>query len=407
MQGVIVVTGIGVVTAAASHAAPFWDHLLAGEPHLTPPPTFSAEGFRSKRATIVDPEPVLARLHRRYPETAARLPAWAPACAGYGLLAALDALHDAGLCEAAWHRAGLSIGTTSGGAMDAFSAGCSDDAAPPSFADAAPAHSAMTAIARALGLQGPVGSISAACTSSAMSIVGAALRLRAGDAEVMLAGGCDQVRAADFGGFNALRAMAPDLCRAFDAGRRGMIMGDGAAFLVLETEAHARRRAARPLARLAGFGASSDAYHATAPHPHGLFRAMQAALKDAGLAADAVGYVNCHGTGTPANDKAEAEAMARLFGESGKLPLVSSTKTTTGHLLGTAGALEAAIAVLVLRHGLVPPMTTVTMPDPVVSLPLALGEPQPLADRQVVMSNSLGFGGTNASLIFAAPATNP
>ncbi|CAK9884173.1 MAG: 3-oxoacyl-[acyl-carrier-protein] synthase 2 [Candidatus Erwinia impunctatus] len=240
---------------------------------------------------------------------------------------------------------------------------------------------------------------SCACISSVAAFSHAFERIRQGDVPLMLAGGCDQIREADFAGFNALRAISPDACRPFDSQRKGMVMGDGAAMMVLEDLEHALARGARPLAIFRSCGLASDGHHLTAPIPDGLVRAMRQAL---GSVDDEIpGYINCHGTGTQANDHSELQAMQQIFGEQAGRLTISSTKSGTGHLLGSAGALEAVLSVKILLEQRVPPMSTCLspiaemnfrMPDTTDSLSL---------NTNMVMSNSLGFGGLNGSLIFA------
>jgi 3-oxoacyl-[acyl-carrier-protein] synthase II len=247
-----------------------------------------------------------------------------------------------------------------------------------------------------------------ACASGAHAI-GEALRLiRAGDADVMIAGGSEAtitpMAVAGFSNARALSSRNDDPTRAsrpFDAGRDGFVIGEGAAVLVLETEEHARARGARPLAELAGYGASGDAYHMTAPcvDGEGAARAMARALQDARLAPSDVEYVNAHGTSTPAGDPAEVTAIKRVLGEHARKTMVSSTKSMTGHLLGAAGALEAVATTFVLARGVVPPTINLDTPDPQCDLDFV---PQQARAQRVraAVSNSFGFGGHNVTLAF-------
>src|SRR5437763_15235293 len=202
-----------------------------------------------------------------------------------------------------------------------------------------------------------------------------------------------------FMGFNALRLLDPEPCRPFDRDRRGMSIGEGAAFVVLEDGARARARGARVYAELCGYGMTTDAFHVTSPHPagEGMVRAMRAALECLHLAPGAVGYANAHGTGTPQNDRIKARALARVFGE-GRL-LVSSTKSMIGHTMAAAGSLEAIATVLALEHGVVPPTANLATPDPDVPFDCVprVSRAAPLTSA---ISNSFGFGGQNVTLLF-------
>ncbi len=260
-------------------------------------------------------------------------------------------------------------------------------------------------IAIRLGLRGPNKSVVTACASGAQSIDDAVSMLRLGRADVMLAGGAESpLTPFAMGGFCAMRAMSrrndePERAsRPFDADRDGFVMGEGAGVVVLETEVHAKARGAEILAEIAGFGDTCDAYHITAPRPDGsgARAAMEAALTEAELDPGAIGYFNAHGTSTRHNDAAESLALRGVFGEG--MPPVSSTKSMTGHLLGAAGAVEAIICVLVLLRGVLPPTINYETPDPECEINLVVNEARE-GDVAIAMSNSLGFGGHNASLI--------
>jgi 3-oxoacyl-(acyl-carrier-protein) synthase len=205
-----------------------------------------------------------------------------------------------------------------------------------------------------------------------------------------------------YAGFHSLKLLSSTACRPFGQGRTGLSLGEGAAFLLLESEERARKRGARILGSVAGWGCTADAYHITAPHPEGLgaIAAMRAALEDAGLSPKDVDYVNAHGTATPANDRAESFALGTVFG--GEVPLTSSTKGATGHTLGAAGAIEAVYCVLALQAGFAPASIGLTEPDPelrVRHVP-AGGVEGPL---KVALSNSFGFGGNNTALVITRP----
>jgi 3-oxoacyl-[acyl-carrier-protein] synthase II len=262
------------------------------------------------------------------------------------------------------------------------------------------------------GLRGPNFGTVSACASGAHAI-GEALRLlRAGDADVMICGGAEStITPMAIAGFCSARALSTRnddpqrASRPFDRDRDGFVIGEGAGVLVLETEAHARRRDAPVLCELGGYGASADAYHLTAPAEdgNGAARAIQRALQDAGLAPEDVDYINAHGTATPAGDPVEVLAVKSVFGEHAHRLMMSSTKSMTGHLLGAAGGLEAVITALVLARGIVPPTINLDHADPRCDLDFVPHQARTRSVRAAV-SNSFGFGGHNATLALKAVA---
>jgi 3-oxoacyl-(acyl-carrier-protein) synthase len=265
--------------------------------------------------------------------------------------------------------------------------------------------SAVDLIADYFGLYGHSLAVATACSSGALAIAAAAEMIQTGEADVMLAGGTDSLSRTTWSGFHSLLLVDSAGCRPFDANRAGISLGEGAAVLVLEAEETARRRGAKMLARLAGWGASCDAHHTTAPHPEGAgaVAAMQSALRCAGLEPSAIDYVNAHGTGTRDNDLAESKALKTVFG--GRVPPFSSTKRVFGHALAASGAIEAVVCVEALRRQELPPNPGFSAPDPAIGLePITALRRAPLTH---VMSNSFGFGGNNAALIFSTPETPP
>jgi 3-oxoacyl-[acyl-carrier-protein] synthase II len=250
-----------------------------------------------------------------------------------------------------------------------------------------------------LGIGGPKETVVMACASGAASIALAADLVRDGVVPLAVAGGVDALTRICFMGFNALKLLDPEPCRPFDRDRKGMSIGEAAAFLVLEDADRCRARGGRELATLLGAGISTDAHHVTSPQPEGegMARAMTLALGDAGIDARAVDYVNAHGTGTLTNDRTEALALSRVFGAGG-VP-ISSTKSLVGHTMAAAGSLEAVATILALQHGLIPPTANVTQVDPEIPFDCVPGRARP-APLEVALSNSFGFGGQNVSLIF-------
>jgi 3-oxoacyl-[acyl-carrier-protein] synthase II len=246
---------------------------------------------------------------------------------------------------------------------------------------------------------GPSTIIANACAGGSNAIGHACDVIRSGMAEIILSGGYDALCELVYCGFDSLLTLAPDACRPFDRGRNGLMLGEGAAFLVLESESHALSRGADIVGTVAGYGHSTDMGHLTQPDQEGapLEKAMRQALDHAGLSPAKIGYVNAHGTGTPFNDGAEAKAMKRLF--SGTEARLSSTKAALGHTLGAAGAIEAVISLLALKTGSLPPQINLLDPEPdVEGLLVAHGEQ---AQLEAVISVNLGFGGSNAALVLS------
>jgi 3-oxoacyl-[acyl-carrier-protein] synthase II len=258
------------------------------------------------------------------------------------------------------------------------------------------------AVARDLGIGGPVQTVSAACASGSMAIGDALRAVRRGEVDVAIAGGADSLCRLTYAGFNALRAVDERACRPFRGERAGLSLGEGAAVLVLEPLDRALARGAQPVAIVAGEAATCDAHHMTAPHPEGMgaAEAIRGALADARLAPSEIDFVNAHGTGTPLNDAAECAALVAVFGDRVPGLPVTSTKSLVGHLLGTAGALEAVATILCLQKGEVHPMPDDGTADPAIRLRLVLGRPQPLARARHALSTNLAFGGANAALVF-------
>jgi 3-oxoacyl-[acyl-carrier-protein] synthase-1 len=294
-------------------------------------------------------------------------------------------------------RVGVFLGTSTSGILQTEIAYRHRDPAtgalPPSlhYGETHNTYSVSRYVRAALGLQGPAFVVSTACSSSAKVFAAAARMIGAGIVDAAVVGGVDSLCMTTLYGFKSLELVSSDICRPFDAHRNGLSIGEAAAFALVQREPQ------QVQAWLLGAGESSDGHHMSSPHPEGAgaAAAMRGALAQAGLQPQDVDYLNLHGTGTPGNDAAEAMAVHAVFGNT--LPC-SSTKGYTGHTLGAAGALEAAVCVLALQHGFMPAGLNVTTPDPTLQV-LYLHEPrqQPL---RVVASNSFGFGGSNASLVF-------
>ncbi|MBM3835927.1 MAG: beta-ketoacyl-[acyl-carrier-protein] synthase family protein [Verrucomicrobia bacterium] len=254
-------------------------------------------------------------------------------------------------------------------------------------------------LAGAFGFSGPIFVIANACATGANAVGHAWQLIRNGRAERVLAGGYDALSQLVFSGFDSLQALSPTQCRPFDAQRDGLALGEGAAVFALETVASAERRRADILGEIVGYGATTDAHHLTQPHPQGdaALGAMNAACQSAGLEPSQIDYVNAHGTGTPLNDSAEAAAINRWAGAHAPTLPVSSTKSSVGHLLGGAGAVEMAVCLMALQGQWLPPTSTLREPDPAARFPVVR---QPTAAKlEYALTNSFGFGGANATLI--------
>jgi 3-oxoacyl-(acyl-carrier-protein) synthase len=391
-----VITGLGIVAAPGCGVGTVWSAIRAGASGLKPLGLFSSPRY--------GPVPTGEAPHDLI---ALGAPSRASRSDRLGWLAAREAIESAGIdLPGCAERAGVLLGCSVGGSFDSerflttlIKRG-KMRAGPTRFHECV---SVVDLIADEFGLLGPSLAVATACSSGALAIATAAEFIQAGEADVMLAGGADSLSRMTWGGFHSLLLVDPAGCRPFDASRAGTSLGEGAGVLVLENEEFARRRGATILARLTGWGASCDAHHATAPHPAGAgaAAAMQIALRRAGLDASAIDYVNAHGTGTRDNDLAESKALKTVFGD--RLPPVSSTKAFFGHALAASGAIEAVVCVEALRHQELPPNPGFHTLDPAVGFaPVTTLQRASLTH---VMSNSFGFGGNNAVLIFSRPET--
>jgi 3-oxoacyl-[acyl-carrier-protein] synthase II len=366
----------------------FWQGISGGVCMIRPITLIETEGFRARIAAEV-PEAIGGSGRRSRADRLA-------------LVAAREALEDAGLGRAERRGAALSVGAVGGGMLEVeqwYWAQRRGASANPVAARATLPASHADVLAWRLGLEGPRETVVAACSSGAASLAMAAELIADGVVTTALAGGADALTRVCFMGFNALKLLDPEPCRPFDRDRHGMSLGEGAAFVVLEDRETARARGATIHAELAGHGMTTDAFHVTAPHPagDGMVRAMRAALTAARTEPGDVGYVNAHGTGTAQNDRIEAQALSAVFGE-GRV-LVSSTKSMIGHTMAAAGSLEALATVLALTHEVAPPTAHLRTPDPDVPFDCIPGVAREVA-LSTAMSNSFGFGGQNVTLLF-------
>jgi 3-oxoacyl-[acyl-carrier-protein] synthase II len=403
----VAITGLGAVSGFGWSAAELWEGLLSARTCIATTRRFDTTGQRTRVAAEVPAAPESA--------VVATEPAKRRSAADrYAVAAALEAAAQARLDPGTPDVGVFFGGSTAGidGAETLLRSLLTEEGrrtAPFGLLAAQPLNTPGDEVARALAVCGPVETVSSACASGALAL-GLALRsLRAGEVTCAIAGGADALCLLTYSGFNALRAVDAEPCRPFRQDRAGLSLGEGAGVLVLESWQHALDRGVVPLAELRGAGSSCDAHHMTAPHPQGAgaAAAMLSALADGDLGPDDVDFVNAHGTGTELNDLAEWQAMSRVFGaRAGSVP-VTATKGAVGHLLGSAGAIEAVATVQCLRARLVHPTAGGGPVDPATAVDLVLGCARPLRAGAVAVSTSLAFGGANAALVFAAAGDPP
>ena len=404
----VVITGMGLVSPLGNDMATSWDGIVNGRSGLGPITTFDTEGYSTKIAGEIrgfDPTAFVP------PKDVKKMDSFIH----YGLAASLMAMEDAGLevTEANAERIGAIIGAGIGGilgieetAVKLHEGGprkISPFYIPSTIINMLPGHLSIMK-----GLKGPGYSAVSACATSNHSIGIAMRTIQYGDADVMVAGGAERGSSpTSVGGFCAMKAMSTrndDPARAsrpWDKDRDGFVLGDGAGILILEEYEHAKARGARIYCELAGFGASSDAFHMTAPSENGEgpARCMAMAFRDAGIDATDVGYLNAHGTSTPLGDLAETLAIKRALGDHAYKTMVSSTKSMTGHLLGAAGGVEAIYTIKALQTGVIPPTINLENPGEGCDLDYVPNTARE-AKVDVAVSNGFGFGGTNGTLVF-------
>lgn len=406
----VVVTGLGIVSPVGSKLEKAWDNIKAGRSGIARinPDLFDSSGFSVQIAGNVkdfNADEYIKPKDQKKMDTFIH----------YGIGAGIEAIRDSGLevTEENAERIGVLMGSGIGGLdtiernYTAFLNGGSRKISP-FFVPASIINMVAGNLSIMYGLKGPNLSIVSACATATHSIGDAARMIVYGDADVMVAGGAEMGSTPlGIGGFAAARALStrnddPEAAsRPWDADRDGFVLGDGAGVLVLEEYEFAKKRGARIYCELVGYGMSSDAYHMTTPSEggEGAARCMVNAMKDAGLNASDVDYVNAHGTSTPAGDKAETMAVKRALGDHAYKVAVSSTKSMTGHLLGAAGGIEAVFSVLAIRDQVLPPTINFNTPDPACDLDYVPNTARE-TNVNIAMSNSFGFGGTNGTLIF-------
>ena len=406
----VVVTGIGLICGVGRTVPEVWDGLLAGRSGMAEIKAFDLTGHPVRFAAEVKDFDPLLFIEKKESRKMGRF-------IHFAIAAADEAMKHSGLevTPEISDRFGVHIGSGIGGfdvierehanMMSGGPRKISPFFIPATIVNLAAGHVSIRYKAR-----GPNEATATACTSSAHSIGDAFRIIQRGDADAMIAGGTEAaITPMGVGGFAAMKALStrnddPEhACRPFDKDRDGFVVGEGAGILIMEELEFAKARGAKILAEVIGYGMSADAFHMTgmAPEGEGCFRAMNAALKVAGISPGQIDYVNAHATSTPLGDALESQAIENVFGERAKdhTLLVSSTKSMTGHLLGGAGGLEAGITILAMQHQIAPPTMNIVELDPACRLNYVPNKPQP-AKIDYALSNSFGFGGTNGSLVF-------
>ena len=404
----VVVTGLGVVAPNGIGTETFWENLVAGVTGIDRITRFDASHHDSKIAGEIKGFDALLYMEKKEVKKMDLF-------IHYALAGAIMAIDDARLKfeESERSRIGTLIGTGMGGvpALEE-SHNVLLEKGPgrisPFFIPSIITNLASGQIAMRYGFRGPNSCVSTACATGNHAIGDSLELIKRGAADVMIAGGSEAViTPLTIGGFSAMKALSTRndephrASRPFDKGRDGFVMGEGAGVLVLEELQHALRRGAKIYAELVGYGMSADAYHMTAPEPEGLgaIAAMRLALEAARLSPEDVDYINAHGTSTPMGDTAETRAIKQVFGGHAYRLAVSSVKSMTGHLLGAAGGVESLATVLTIYHGLIPPTINYDEPDPGCDLDYVPNKARQ-AEVRVALTNSFGFGGTNATLVF-------
>jgi 3-oxoacyl-[acyl-carrier-protein] synthase II len=406
----VVVTGLGLVSPLGNTVAEGWANLVAGRSGIAAITRFDASAMSCRIAGEVkgfSVEDYIPGKEARHMDTFIH----------YGMAASLQAIADAGLPrgdeldEAGAERIGVMVGSGIGGLpmIEATHKEYSERGArriSPFFVPASIINMISGHVSIRCGYTGPNLAIVTACTTGLHCIGEAGRMIEYGDADVMIAGGAEStVSPLGIGGFAAARALSTRnddpaaASRPFDQGRDGFVLGEGAGVVVLEEYEHAKKRGATIYAELAGFGMGADAFHMTAPNVDGPKRAMKAALRNAGVNADEVQYLNAHGTSTPLGDINETNAIKLAFGDHAKRMVVNSTKSMTGHLLGGAGGIESVFTVLALHHQVSPPTINLVDPDPECDLDYCANAAREMP-IDVAVKNNFGFGGTNGTLVF-------
>jgi nodulation protein E len=402
----VAVTGLGVVCALGQTSAEFWERLSRGASGITPLPDAGDPPYRFRNGATCRGYSPREHFDERELSFLDRF-------SQFAAVSAREAVRQSGLefrGELA-DRSAVITGSSIGGQFSEEEGYRNlylhrNPRVAPLTIPRTMSNSGASRISVEHGIQGPTYTVSTACSSANHALGQAFWMVRSGAVTAAIAGGSEAVFAEGLlRAWEALRVVSPDSCRPFSKDRRGLILGEGGAMLVLENWEHAAARGAVVLGEICGFGMSSDAYHITQPSVEGPAKAMKWALADAGLSPEAIGYINAHGTGTILNDATETAAIRAAFGAHADKLLVSSTKSMHGHTLGAAGAIEGAATVLALAHQTVPPTANFTEPDPACDLDVVPNQARS-ASIEYALSNSFAFGGLNAVLVFRAVAAS-
>jgi nodulation protein E len=396
----VAVTGLGVISAIGNNTGEFWQSLQLGRCGIGPIQAVDPALLRFSNGAEVRNFTPSEHFDEKEISLLDRF-------AQFGVIAAREAIAAAGIqwTQQLRESAAIVTGSCAGGQAT------EDDGFVNLYRNNIPRvnpftiprtmeNAAASRISLETGVVGPTYTISTACSSSSHAIGQAFWMVRSGAASMAITGGSEAVFGLGFlKAWEAMRVVSPDTCRPFSKDRRGLILGEGAAMVVLEPLDTARARGATVLGEIVGLGMSSDAFHITQPSADGAARAMRSALTDAGIHPDEIGYINAHGTATLANDPTESAAIRQVFGAHADRLAVSSTKSMHGHTLGAAGAVEAAATILALHHGILPPTANFTESDPACDLDVIPNTARP-ASTEFAVSNSFAFGGLNAVLVF-------
>lgn len=398
----VAVTGLGVICALGQTSAEFWDRLSRGESGIAPLPDPGNPPYRFKNGATCQGYSPLAYFEEKDLGFLDRF-------SQFAAIAAREAVRQSGLefRGPLSDRTAVITGSSIGGQFSEEEGYRNlylhqNPRVAPLTIPRTMSNSGASRISVEQGIQGPTYTVSTACSSANHALGQAFWMVRSGAITAAVAGGSEAVFAEGLlRAWEALRVVSPDSCRPFSKDRRGLILGEGGAMLVLENWEHAKARGAAIFGEICGFGMSSDAYHITQPSVEGPSKAIKWALADAALAPEAVGYINAHGTGTVLNDSTETAAIRAAFGAHADKLLVSSTKSMHGHTLGAAGAIEGAATVLALMHQIAPPTINFTTPDPACDLDVVPNQAK-TANAEYALSNSFAFGGLNAVVVFRA-----
>lgn len=398
MKRRVVITGLGVVTAIGIGREEFWKAAISCKNGISPIEAFDTAEYPNKNGGEIKNFAAAKYLSEKLAKSSGR-------ASQYALIAAQEALKDARLSSVDRQKAGVIIGTTmgEGGITEEICKNIYNNNSIAEYRSAyskwAP-YSINNIVNQEFGLNGESLLIPNACSAGNFSIGYAYNLIKQGKRDLIIAGGADPLSEIAFSGFSKLKTMADDTCRPFDKNRRGMIVGEGAGILIIESLEHALRRGAKIYAEILGYGAASDAYHMVMSHPEaeGIITAVENALTNAGITPDEVDYISAHGTGTVSNDLAETLAVKAIFKDNYRKVPISSLKSMIGHTMGAAGAIAAAACCMSIRNNTILPTINFETPDPECDVDCVPNQPRE-AELNIVLNNAYAFGGSNSCLV--------